>query len=70
MLNPEQIEQTFTYKADLSDVYHLASGYFDWISTLISQAKSSGNHTFLDIAEYLADSQSVEFLENAKSVKP
>lgn len=56
------IEQILTAYSD----DELAGG----ISTLISQAKSSGNHTFLDIAEYLADSQSVEFLENAKSVKP
>ena len=53
-------------KMDLYDAYTLASGYLDWISTLISQAKSSGNNTLLDIAEYLADSQSVEFAENAK----
>lgn len=53
-------------KMDLYDAHTLASSYLDWIATLISQAKSSGNDTLLDIAHYLADSQSVEFAENAK----
>lgn len=53
-------------KMDLYDAHTLASNYLDWIATLISQAKSSGNDTLLDIAYYLADSQSVEFAESAK----
>ncbi|SPX85332.1 hypothetical protein [Moraxella ovis] len=55
-------------KMDLYDAHTLASGYLDWIAALLTVAKKSDVHkdTLLDIAYYLADSQSVEFAENAK----
>lgn len=66
----QPVKDTFEYKADLSDAYHLAGSYFDWIATLIAQAKKGGNQTLLDIAEYLAQSQSDEFLAQAKQFEP
>lgn len=74
-LSREEVEQSFTYRADLSDVNHLASEYFDWIATLIQQAKKElkglDGHfgqvlNILHIAEHMADDKANEFLQQAK----
>lgn len=71
-ITPEQIKQSFTCNADLSDVNHLASEYFNWLSTLIHQAtKEMDNNNpylaknLLNIAEFLADNCMNEFHQNA-----
>lgn len=64
-----QIKQS--YNVDLSDVNHLASECFNWVSTLIHQAtkemdnRPSQAKTLLNIAEYLADYYSEEFYQEA-----
>lgn len=70
-ITPEQIQQSFTYNADLSDVNHVASEYFNWLSTLIHQAKKEMDNNpylaknLLNIAEFLADNCMNEFHQNA-----
>lgn len=56
-------------KTDLADTHYLASGYFEWIAKLIRQAKQDGDQIFLDIAEYLAESQSDDFLQKGKDIE-
>lgn len=71
MTQHQDVENTFTYLADLSDVNHLASEYFNWLSTLIHQAKKElDNHpaqaqNLLNIAEFLADNYANDFHSDA-----
>lgn len=72
-LEREQVQQSYAYRNDLHDVHSLASGYFDWLSTLVLQAqkaikedKAETAKTLLDIAQYLAEDQANEFLKQAK----
>lgn len=68
----QDVKNTYTYTADLSDVNHLASEYFNWLSTLIHQAKKeliqdnkAQAETLLHIADYLAENCANDFHEEA-----
>lgn len=72
MTQHQDVENTFTYLADLSDVNHLASESFEWLSTLIHQAQKSlkADHqdtanTLLDIAYYISEDKRNVFHNDA-----
>lgn len=68
----QDVENTFTYLADLSDVHQLASSTCEWLSTLIRQAQKelqannpNTANTLLDIAHYFAEDKANDFHDDA-----